>query len=137
MPFPSNKKIILFDGHCNLCSGVVQFLIKNDHYDVFRYASLQSETGISILQHIGLDPKTTDSVVLYVPNVAYYIKSDAAFEIATHLSIFYQLVGILKIFPKKLRDLVYDFIAKNRYNWFGKTESCMMPNPEILSKFLP
>ena len=137
MPFPSNKKIILFDGHCNLCSGVVQFLIKNDHHDVFRYASLQSETGISILQHIGLDPKTTDSVVLYVPNVAYYIKSDAAFEIATHLSIFYQLVGILKIFPKKLRDLVYDFIAKNRYNWFGKTESCMMPNPEILSKFLP
>lgn len=137
MPFPSNKKIILFDGHCNLCSGVVQFLIKNDHHDVFRYASLQSETGISILQHIGLDPKTTDSIVLYVPNVAYYIKSDAAFEIATHLSIFYQLVGILKIFPKKLRDLVYDFIAKNRYNWFGKTESCMMPNPEILSKFLP
>jgi predicted DCC family thiol-disulfide oxidoreductase YuxK len=74
--------------------------------------------------------------VLYIPNVVYYIKSDAALEIANDLNVFYQLLGMLKIFPKKIRDLVYDYIAKNRYKWFGKTENCMMPTPEIQSKFL-
>ncbi|MEO0060094.1 MAG: hypothetical protein RLZZ312_1741 [Bacteroidota bacterium] len=136
MTFPNNKKIILFDGHCNLCSGAVQFLIKNDKYDTFRFASLQSESGNFIFNHIGLDATKIDSIVLYIPNVVYYIKSDAALEIANDLNVFYQLLGMLKIFPKKIRDLVYDYIAKNRYKWFGKTENCMMPTPEIQSKFL-
>ena len=136
MNLPENKKIILFDGQCNLCEGAVQFLIKKDVHDVFRFTSIQSETGQKIMKHIGIDQKKIDSIVLYVPNVAYFIKSDAALEIVNDLGIFYQFLGFFKIFPSKFRNLVYDFIAKNRYRWFGKKQSCMVPTANILEKFL-
>lgn len=136
MNLPENKKIVLFDGQCNLCEGAVQFLIKKDIHDVFRFTSIQSEAGQKIMNHIGIDQKKIDSIVLYVPNVAYFIKSDAALEIVNDLGIFYQLLGIFKIFPTKFRDFVYDFIAKNRYRWFGKKETCMIPSTSILQKFL-
>jgi predicted DCC family thiol-disulfide oxidoreductase YuxK len=127
MNFPENKKIILFDGYCNMCDGVVKFLLKKDTHDVFRFASLQSEIGQQILKHIGIDNQKIDSVVLYVPNVAYFIKSDAALEIANELGVLYQLLGMFKIFPAKIRNIIYDYVAKNRYKWYGKKDSCMMP----------
>ena len=136
MTLPENKKIILFDAPCNLCNRAVQFVIDRDINDIFRFASLQSEIGVSIQKKIGIPPQTIDSVVLYVPGVAYYLKSDAVIEIASNLGSIYQLTSILKIFPKKFRDSIYDHIAKNRYRWFGKNQHCELNNASTKNKFL-
>jgi predicted DCC family thiol-disulfide oxidoreductase YuxK len=130
------KKIILFDGICNLCNSAVQFIIKNDKKDIFRFVALQSELGIEICNYIGVDQTKIDSIILYQPNVAYYYKSTAAIKIAEVLGGFYSLLFIFKIFPEKIRNYIYDYIAKNRYKWYGKKESCMIPTPELKSKFL-
>lgn len=133
---PSNKKIILFDGVCNLCNSAVQFVIEHDKKDVFRFVALQSELGQEILKHIGIDPKYIDSVILYEPGVAYYYKSAAAIEIAKNLGGFWHLGTLFRIIPTGISNQVYDYIAKNRYKWYGKKDSCMVPNPELESKFL-
>ena len=133
---PKGKKIILFDGVCNLCNSAVQFIIKHDKKDLFRFVALQSDLGQEIIRHIGIDTKNTDSIVLYEPGIAYYYKSEAALEIAKHLDSFYSFLSIFKIFPTAFSDSVYDYIAKNRYKWYGKKESCMIPTDELKSKFL-
>lgn len=132
---PKDKQIILFDGVCNLCDNAVQYIIKKDTKDIFRFVSLQSELGQKIQNYLGIQNRNIDSIVLYVPNKAYYIKSSAAIEIARELP-YLNWFRIFKIFPTWLRDPVYDYIAKNRYKWYGKKESCMMPTPEIKAKFL-
>lgn len=133
---PKNKKIILFDGVCNLCNGAVQFIIRRDKKDVFRFVALQSELGIEICHYIDVDQTKIDSIILYNPGVAYYYKSSAILEIGKDLGGLYSLVTIFKILPGKLRNYIYDFIAKNRYKWYGKKESCMIPTPELKAKFL-
>ena len=133
---PKNKKIILFDGVCNLCNSAVQFIIKNDKKDIFRFVALQSELGNEICSYIGVDQTKIDSIILYNPGVAYYYKSSAAFEIADELGGIYSLISIFKILPEKFGNFIYDYIAKNRYKWYGKKESCMIPTPELKSKFL-
>ena len=133
---PAGKKIILFDGVCNLCDSAVQYVIKRDKNDVFRFAALQSEIGKKILNHIGIDPKKTDSVVLYEPGLAYYYKSDAALEISKYLSGFINLSNIFRILPRISRDLIYDAVARNRYKWYGKKTDCLIPSAELKAKFL-
>ena len=133
---PKDKKIILFDGICNLCNLSVQFIIRNDKKDVFRFVSLQTTFGQEILNHIGVDIKKIDSIVLYEPGIAYYIKSDAAFKIAYELKGLYKFLGFFSVLPKSITNLFYDYIAKNRYIWFGKKESCMIPTPVLANKFL-
>ena len=88
---PKDKKIILFDGVCNLCNSAVQFVIKYDKKDVFRFVALQSELGQGILKHIGINPNNIDSIILYEPGVAYYYKSSAAIQIAKNLGGFWHL----------------------------------------------
>ncbi|MFT3796317.1 thiol-disulfide oxidoreductase DCC family protein [Flavobacterium sp.] len=136
MDLPQNKKIILFDGVCNLCESSVQYVIKHDKKDVFRFAALQSEIGQEILSHIGIDPKHIDSIVLYEPGVAYFYKSSAAIEIAKHFGGLFHLGTVFKIIPALLRDKLYDYVARNRYKWYGKKDSCMIPTPELKAKFL-
>ena len=131
-----NKKIILFDGICNLCDSSVQFIIKHDKKDKFRFVALQSKLGIEICNYIGIDQTKIDSIVLYNPDVAYYYKSSAIIEIENELGGIYSLISIFKILPEKLRNYIYDYIAKNRYKWYGKKESCMIPTPELKAKFL-
>ena len=133
---PNNKKIILFDGVCNLCNGAVQFIIKNDKKDIFRFVALQSELGKEICNYIGIDQNKIDSIIFYNPGVVYYYKSSAVLEISEDLSGIYNLLIIFKILPEKLRNYIYDYIAKNRYKWYGKKESCMIPTPELKTKFL-
>jgi predicted DCC family thiol-disulfide oxidoreductase YuxK len=133
---PTNKKIILFDGVCNLCNSAVQFIIKHDRKDVFRFVALQSDLGKEILVYIGINPGNIDSIVLYEPGVAYYYKSDTALEIAKSLDGFFSLGIIFKIIPRGIRNHLYDYIAQNRYKWYGKKESCMIPTPELKAKFL-
>lgn len=129
------KKIILFDGVCNLCNGAVTFIIKRDKRDLFRYAALQSETGLQFIEKHGVDTSKTDSIIL-VENEKYYTKSSAALRVARHLSGGYPLLYGFMILPKFIRDRLYDIIANNRYTWFGKKESCMIPTPELKEKFL-
>lgn len=133
---PSGKKIILFDGVCNLCDSVVQYVIKHDKKDVFRFVALQSDLGQEILKYLGVDASQIDSIILYEPGKAYYHKADAAIEIGKSLSGMASMAGVLKIFPLALRNWGYDFVAKNRYKWYGKKEACMIPTPEIKAKFL-
>lgn len=133
---PKNKKIILFDGVCNLCNASVQFVIKHDKKDLFRFVALQSDLGAAIIRHIGIDQKNIDSVILYEPGVAYFYKSSAALEIAKHFGGFFNFATLFRIVPAFLRNPIYDYVAKNRYKWYGKNESCMIPTPELKSKFL-
>jgi len=133
---PKNKKIILFDGVCNLCDAVVQFVIEHDKNDLFRFVALQSELGQEILKHIGINPNNIDSVILYEPGIAYYYKSTAAIEIAKSLGGFWHLGTVFRIIPNGIRNQLYDYIAKNRYKWYGKKESCWIPSKELKSKFL-
>ena len=133
---PKDKKIILFDGVCNLCNSSVQFVIKHDKKDVFRFVALQSELGQKIIKHIGIDLSKIDSIVLYEPGIAYYLKAEAAFKTATALNGLYPFLKIFSALPKSLTNLVYDYIARNRYKWFGKKESCMIPTPDLAIKFL-
>ena len=133
----SGKKIILFDGVCNLCNTMVNFVIERDTKDAFRFVALQSETGIAILKKIGLFDKNIDSIVLYEPGVAYFYKANAALEIAKSLGGIYSVLGyVLNIFPDSILNFGYDIIAKNRYKWFGKQDACMIPTAEVKSKFL-
>ena len=136
MILPQNKKIILFDGVCNLCNGFVQFVIKYDKKDTFRFAALQSEIGQEILEQTGLSNQNIDSVVLYEPEIGFLIKSNAALEILKNLGGIFYLSIIFKIFPRFIRDAIYDFIARNRYKWLGKKETCMIPTPALKAKFL-
>ncbi len=132
----NDKKIILFDGVCNLCNSSIKFVIKRDAQDIFRYAALQSEVGQKLISERGIDTSKVDSIILIDPGVAYYTKSDAALEIGGHLKGYRTISRVLKLIPSSLRNIVYDFIAKNRYKWYGKKEHCMVPTPELLSKFL-
>lgn len=133
---PKDKKIILFDGVCNLCNASVQYVIERDRKDVFRFAALQSDIGAKILKHIGADAKYTDSIVLYEPGVAYHYKSSAALEIAKDLGGIFSISTIFKIIPNGLRNMIYDYVAKNRYKWYGKQDKCWIPTPELQAKFL-
>lgn len=130
------KKIILFDGVCNLCNNAVNFIIKRDKKDIFRYASLQSEIGQELIKERGIDISKIDSILLINPGAAYYHKSTAALHIAKQLSAGYPLLFVFIVFPKFFRDWIYDIIAKNRYKWFGKKESCMIPTPELKALFI-
>ncbi|KDN56287.1 thiol-disulfide oxidoreductase DCC family protein [Flavobacterium seoulense] len=133
---PKNKKIILFDGVCNLCNSAVQFIIERDKKDVFRFVALQSDLGKEICNYIGIDNTKTDSIILYEPGIAYYYKSEAALKIASQLGGFYGFMAGINFLPKKINDIIYDYIAKNRYKWYGKKEHCMIPTPELKAKFL-
>lgn len=132
----NDKKIILFDGVCNLCNSSVQFVIKRDKKDRFRYAALQSDIGKQLVQERNIDSRQVDSIILIEPGVAYYTKSDAALEIAKDLGGFWSLLVVFQWVPTSIRNAVYDFVARNRYKWFGKKEACMVPTPELKAKFL-
>lgn len=133
---PKDKKIILFDGVCNLCDASIQYVIKHDKDDVFRFVDLQSELGQKLLKHIGINPIHIDSIVLYEPGIAYYYKSTAALQIAKGLKGIFTVATVFQILPTGFRDLIYEYVAKNRYQWYGKKESCLVPTPALKSKFL-
>jgi predicted DCC family thiol-disulfide oxidoreductase YuxK len=136
LDLPKDKKIILFDGVCNLCNTSVQYVIKRDKNDIFRFLPLQSDLGQQIIKHIGIANQNIDSIILYEPGKAYYYKSGAAIEVAKSLGGFLTYSTIFRIIPSALRDILYDFVARNRYKWYGKKESCMIPTPELKAKFL-
>ncbi|WP_053977799.1 thiol-disulfide oxidoreductase DCC family protein [Mangrovimonas xylaniphaga] len=133
---PANKELILFDGVCNLCNTSIQYVIKHDKQNKFVFAALQSDIGKSVIKEHGIDTTKIDSILLHKPNNKIYYKSTAALKIASKLGFPISIMSIFLIVPTFIRNWVYDFIAKNRYKWFGKKQSCMIPTPELSSKFL-
>ncbi len=131
----TEDKIILFDGVCNLCNGAINFIIKHDSKAQFKFASLQGATGQKLLAKHKIDPKEIDSIIL-IESQRISVKSTAALRIAKSLNSGYPLLFGFMIIPGFIRNAVYDFIAANRYKWFGKKDSCMMPTPELKSRFL-
>lgn len=133
---PKNKKLILFDGICNLCNNAVLKVIKNDRKNTFVFTALQSETGKKVIDHLKIDISKIDSIILYEPDVSYDIKSTAALKIMNDFGGFWKATQLFLIFPERFRNLIYDYIARNRYKCFGQRESCMLPTPELKNKFL-
>ena len=133
---PADKKIILFDGVCNLCNSSVIQVINRDKKNIFLFTALQSETGQKITENLGIDTTKVDSIILYEPNKAFYIKSAAALRIMKEFSGLWKLMQVFTILPNAFNNIFYDFIARNRYKWYGKKDSCMIPTPELKAKFL-
>lgn len=127
--------VILFDGVCNLCNGLVRFVIRRDRKGRFHFAALQSDTGRALLAAHGLADLDLDSMAL-IENGSAHVRSDAALRIARGLSGLWPVVSIGLILPRFIRDTVYEFIAKRRYRWFGKRDQCMVPTPEQAARFL-
>lgn len=129
------KRIVLFDGECNFCNSSVQFIIKRDPAAHFLFSSLQSETGEKYVKQFNI-PDDVDSIVL-IENGKAYTKSSAALHIAKKLDGLWHLLFLFILVPRKIRDGFYDYFARNRYRWFGKTEgACRLPSPEERKRFI-
>lgn len=127
--------VLLFDGVCNLCNGAVQFVIEHDDDARIRFASLQSDVGRAVLDRLDLPPDDLETVVL-LEGTRAYTKSAAAIRACEHLGGVYALARLGWLLPRRLRDWLYDVVAANRYDWFGRREQCMVPTPELESRFV-
>ena len=130
-----DNAIILFDGVCNLCNNSVLFIIKRDKNNYFKFASIQSEFGQNFIHKYQLPEHKLDTLFLFEDH-KILTKSTAVFKIAKHLNGFSKYLYYCIYIPKFLRDAIYDIVAKNRYQWFGKYNKCMTPTKEIKNKFL-
>ena len=127
--------VILFDGVCNFCNYWVNFAIKKDRKNKLRFTPLQGETAKQLLLQHNINPTLLSSVI-FIDNGKAYTQSSAAIRICKHLNGGWKLFYALIIIPKFIRDFFYNVIARNRYRWFGKKETCMIPTPELRERFL-
>lgn len=134
IPQPSSP-VLLFDGVCNLCNASVQWVIRHDPKAIFRFASLQSEAGQALLQKFNLPTDELNTVVL-VDGGKVHTRSDVPIQVGKKLGGWWYLLQMFFIIPRPLRNAVYDWIARNRYRWFGKKEECWLPTPELRVRFL-
>lgn len=131
---PPNGPTLLFDGVCNLCNGAVQFVLDHERDHELRFAALQSPEAKELLGDHPL-PSGLDSVIL-VEGGEVFTHSDAALRVARHLGMPWRLLSAFRVVPRFVRDAVYRFIARHRYRWFGKSETCRIPTPELRARFL-
>jgi predicted DCC family thiol-disulfide oxidoreductase YuxK len=135
-PFPlGGGPIVLFDGECNLCNATVQFIIRHDKKGVFRFASLQGAYGTRLLASLGMPEITPDTFLLQADD-RVYLQSEGALRTLRQLGFPWSLSYVFMILPARLRDAVYAYVARNRYRWFGKRETCYLPTPELRVRFL-
>jgi predicted DCC family thiol-disulfide oxidoreductase YuxK len=127
--------VLLFDGVCNYCNGMTNFIMRQDKKKIFKFATLQSRFGQKILQEYNFPTDTFESFAL-LDKEKLYLKSTAALLVYNKLPWYWKWTQLFWIFPKFIRDAVYNFIAKNRYRWFGKRNECMVPAPEVKERFL-
>lgn len=128
---------LLFDGVCNLCNGFVQFVIGHDRSGYFRFAALQSEAGRALLAAHGTPPPAEPESVLLVEDGRVYSHSTAVLRVGRHLGWPYRpLAALGTLLPRPLRDALYRFVARHRYRWFGRQDSCWLPTPELQARFL-
>ena len=128
--------VVLFDGVCNFCNAVVNFLIRQDKKKILRFAAMQSETGKKLLTQYQFAPDYLKSFVL-IENGKAYIKSTAALKLYNYLPWYWKWIQGFWVVPKPVRDGVYEFISDQRYKWFGKKDRCMLPAPDVRNRFLP
>ena len=128
--------ILLFDGHCNLCNAWVQYVVKRDSSSTVRFASLQNGAGRRLLEEHKIDENYIESLVLFEEE-RFSVSSNAALRTLSYLDGWQKHLIFLSVVPRSLRDLVYSFIARNRYKWFGRREQCMVPTAELSKRFLP
>ena len=128
--------VVFFDGVCNLCSESVQFIIKNDHKNQFKFSSLQSEFAQKTLANKNISGISDLRTIILLTNNNTFTKSGAVLRIARHLKFPFSLLYFFIIVPPFIRNAVYDFVSKNRYRWFGKKEECWIPDETLKSKFI-
>ena len=128
--------ILLFDGHCNLCNAWIQFIVKRDSAGTIRFASLQSGAGRRLLEEHKIDENYIESLVFFEEE-RFSVSSTAALRTLSYLDSWQKHLIFLTVIPRSLRDLVYRFITRNRYKWFGRREQCMIPTTELSKRFLP
>lgn len=136
LAIPPDKFIVLFDGVCNLCNRSVQFIIRRDDKEKFLFASLQSEAGKALLQQFHLPSDADPESIILIKGQAVYRYSSAVLQIARNLGGVWSLAYAFIILPRFVRDGIYKFIARNRYRWFGRQDSCMLPTAALKAKFL-
>jgi predicted DCC family thiol-disulfide oxidoreductase YuxK len=130
-----NNPVLLFDGVCNLCSGVVQFVLKHESEPGILFGTLQSEVAQRYIEKFHIEPGDMSSVI-FIDNNVVYLKSEAAFKIAGYLKTPWSWVRLFGLLPRSVSDFFYDLIAKSRYRIFGKSEICFVPSAEYESRFL-
>ena len=128
--------VVFFDGICNLCSESVQFIIKNDRNNVFKFSSLQSEFAQKTLSNKNIKEISTSRTIILLSNNNTYAKSGAVLRIARLLRFPLNLLYIFIIVPPFIRNAIYEYISNNRYRWFGKKQECWIPNETLKSKFI-
>lgn len=136
MPDMSDQPVIFFDGVCNLCNAAVQFVIEHDKKNIFKFTALQGKYAEDVLPQFRVNLAEVDSILL-ADNNKLYTKSSAALRVAKNLNGLLPLLYMLMIVPKFIRDWFYDIIAKNRYKWWGRQETCWVPTPALAQKFYP
>lgn len=132
---PDCECVLLFDGVCHLCDGAVRFVVEHDAAGRIHFAPIQSDLGRRLYSAHGLNPEAPDTMLLVTRERAFR-ESDAVIEIARRLGGAWKLALLGKIIPRGLRDAAYALVAKNRYRWFGKHETCLMPTPELRRRML-
>ena len=130
-----SNPVILFDGVCNFCNDSINFVIKRDKKSIIKFAALQSEAGQQLLTQFKLPIHSFDTFV-FIEDGIIYTKSTAVLKVFRYLTPVWRLLYGFIIVPKFIRNGIYQLIAKNRYAWFGKRDACMIPTPEIRSRFL-
>lgn len=131
----TESPIILFDGVCNFCNSTVNFILRIDKKQVFRFAALQSNAGQQLLRNYHLSQETFNSF-LFIERGKPYTASTAALRLVRYLPWYWQWAQALWLIPRFIRDRLYRLIANNRYKWFGKREACMVPSPAVQKRFL-
>ncbi len=133
--FKDDKPIIVFDGHCNLCSGFANFIIRHDHKTRLRLLAAQSELGEALYAHYGLKPDDYATNLL-IENGRLRVKADGSMAMFTYLGWPWKALNIGRILPHVLADGLYNLIARNRLKWFGRRELCYLPQPSAQERFL-
>ncbi len=131
----TTQPIILFDGVCNFCNGAVNFTIKRDKKAIIKFTPLQSETGRQLAAQFGMAAGDMRSFI-FIENGMAYNRSTAALKVCRYLKGIWPLCYGFIIVPAFIRNGIYDWIAKNRYKWFGQKKECMIPTPDTKTRFL-
>jgi predicted DCC family thiol-disulfide oxidoreductase YuxK len=127
--------LVIFDGVCSFCTKLVQFVLRHETDHVLRFAPMQSATGSRIMRELGIDPSDAETFVVISGGEAF-TKSDAAIRLTKHLCSGWNVLRIFTVLPRPVRDWAYGIIARNRYQWFGRYDQCMVPSPDIRDRFI-
>jgi predicted DCC family thiol-disulfide oxidoreductase YuxK len=133
--FPDDRPILIFDGHCILCSGFAQFILRTDRRRRFRLMAAQTPLGEALYRHLGLDPCDYETNILIEDGQAW-LKSEGSIRIFERLGWPWSLMSVGRVLPRPVRDRLYEIVARNRLRWFGRRESCYLPDPSEADRFI-